>query len=308
MLIILTGGTGLLGKALGRRLTEAGHRVHLLTRSPEKAGKKIPWPCEVFQWNALSPLPEGVGPKQNENWGVINLAGENIFQWPWRKTVKTAIYQSRVTGTKNLVNSLSRFPSPPRFFISAGAIGIYGEGENTNEEETPETPHLFLQKVCKDWEGEALRAGAFTRTVVLRLGYVLSGQGGFLKKQLFFLNKKMYGFLKTAKLLWISWIHEEDVLELFMWAIHSDHVKGIYNAVSPRPVTLRDFSTELCRQLNFKPWLPPFPLSLLKILGGEMVKNIFISCKAVPKKAEGQGYIFRHPDLKEALSHLLKKR
>ena len=309
MLIVLTGGTGLIGRALGQKLTAAGHRIHLLTRSPEKARTKIPWPCEIFKWNALSdPLPEEAIPKHKEEWGLIHLAGEPIFNWPWRKKVKTAIYQSRVTGTKNLVRSLSRLPAPPTFVISAGAIGIYGETEDAKEEGLPQETPLFLQKVCKDWEGEAMKAEDFSRTVVFRFGHILSNEGGFLGKQIFFINKKLYGFLKTTKPLWMSWIHREDVLGLFMWAIYSENVKGIYNAVSPHPVTWRDFSKELCEQLNFKPWLPSTPLSLLKIFGGEMAKNIFISCKAFPKRAEGQGYTFQYPDLKEALNHLLKNK
>ena len=307
MLIVLTGGTGLIGRALGRKLTEAGHRVHLLTRNPEKTGKKIPWPCEIFKWNALSDsLPKGVVPTQKEKWGFINLSGEPIFNWPWNKVVKNSIYQSRVTGTKNLVHSLSQLPFPPDFFINAGAIGIYGETEEAKEEDTPLKTPLFLQKVCKDWEEEAFKAEAFSRTVVFRLGHVLSDEGGFLGTQLSFIHKKIYGFLKTKKNLWMSWIHREDVMELLLWAIHSENVKGIYNAVSPQPATWKDFSTELCRQLNFKPWIPPTPLSLMKILGGELAKNILISCKAFPKKVEGQGYTFRHPELKEALNHLLK--
>ena len=312
MLIVVTGGTGLIGRALGRKLTEAGHRVHLLTRSPEKARIKISWPCKIFKWNALSdPLPEGTVPKYKEEWGLINLTGEPIFNWPWRKKVKTAIYHSRVTGTKNLVQSLPSLPSlpfPPTFFINAGAIGIYGETEDAKEEGTPPETTLFLQKVCKDWEEEALKAERFSRTVIFRLGHILSNEGGFLGKQLSFINKKIYGVPKTTKPLWMSWIHVEDVLGLFIWAIHSENVKGIYNAVSPHPATLRDFSKELCRQLNFQPRLPPPPLSLLKIFGGEMAKNLFISCKAFPEKAKEQGYTFRHPHLKEALNHLLKNK
>ncbi|MCY4512874.1 MAG: NAD-dependent epimerase/dehydratase family protein, partial [Bdellovibrionales bacterium] len=158
MLIVLTGGTGLIGKALGQRLTEAGHQVHLLTRRPEKAKNKIPWPCEVFQWNALSnSLPKEAVPEQKEKWGVINLAGESIFHWPWRKSVKKTIYQSRITGTKNLVQSLSQLSHPPDFFINASAIGIYGETEITAEKESPPDSPLFLQTVCKDWEKETLK-------------------------------------------------------------------------------------------------------------------------------------------------------
>lgn len=307
MLIVLTGGTGLIGKALGRKLTEAGHRVHLLTRRPEKTKGKIPWPCEVFQWNALSgSLPKEAIPQQKEKWGVINLAGESIFHWPWRKSVKKAIYQSRIAGTKNLVQSLSQLSHPPDFFINAGAIGIYGETEKAEEDKSPSDTPLFLQKVCRDWEKEARKAEAFSRTVIFRFGHVLAKEGGFLEKQLFLINKKIYGFIKTAKPLWISWIHREDVAGLFLWAIESDTVKGAYNAVSPHPVTLKEFSEQLCRPLNFKPWIPPTPLSLLKKLGGEMAGNLLISCKAFPKKGEEQGYVFQHPDLKEALNSLLK--
>ena len=373
MLIVLTGGTGLIGKALVQKLTEAGFRVNLLVRSPEKARREISRHCGIFLWNALSDLPpKGAFPQKKEDWGVIHLSGENIFRLPWTKAFKKALYRSRVAGTKNLVQTLSRLPFPPDFFLSASAVGIYGENKSAEETEslTPskqndetrnrlkgtdgqqQTPKispspqpkapinfpiakqksseqnnkaqqraeenkafkekgssgLFLQKVCRDWEKEALQAGAFSRTVIFRLGYVLSPKGGFLKTQLSLMDRKIYGFLKTKKPFWISWIHEEDVTGLFLWAARSNSVKGIYNAASPGPVTLKDFSLNLCRRRNFKPFLPPVPLSLLKFAGGEAAKNLFISHKVFPKRAESQGYVFQRPEIKGALDDLLKNR
>ena len=310
MLIVLTGGAGLIGTALVQKLRAGGHRVNLLVRSPKKVRKEISRNCGIFLWNALSgPPPKEAFPKTKEPWGAVHLSGENVFRWPWTKAVKKNLYQSRVTGTKNLVQTLSRLPFPPDFFISASAVGIYGTNESAEESSALEekgSGKLFLQKICRDWEKEALQAGAFSRTTVFRLGYVLSARGGFLKKQLSLINRKIYGFLKTDRPFWISWIHEEDVTELFLWAVRQSAVKGIYNAVSPAPVTLKDFSTELCRRLNFKPLAPPVPLSFLKFLGGEAAKNLFISYKVFPKRAESQGYVFRHPEIKEALSALLK--
>ena len=312
------------------------------------------------------PPPMEAFPQKKEDWGVIHLAGENIFRLPWTKTLKKNLYRSRVTGTKNLVQTLSRLSFPPDFFVSASAVGIYGDNNPKDEKNRPtpfkqndetadrlkgadrpgspvsrpslfskDTPsfdpaypkqnnkpqtenekskafrergtaELFLQKICRDWEKEAGRAGDFSRTVIFRLGYVLSLKGGFLKAQLSFINRKIYGFLKTKNPFWISWIHEEDVTGLFLWAAGSNNVKGIYNAVSPAPVTLKDFSLKLCRRLKFKPFLPPVPLSFLKFFGGEAAKNLFISYKVFPKRAENQGYVFQHPEIKSALDDLLK--
>ena len=326
MLIILTGGTGLIGKALGPRLVTAGYRIHLLTRSPEKARKTISYPCDIFSWNALSDsFPKEALPSRNEDWGVIHLAGENIFKWPWTRSFKKAVRQSRVQGTSALVRCVSQCNFPPKFFISAGAVGVYGEQEtgvarkgmedhavleNKNAEsflqKNPET--LFLQKVCVDWERSALSAKRFSRTVVFRLGHVLSTDGGFLKNQVSLVNWKVYGFLKSKKPHWISWIHEEDLTGLFLWAMDNKDVEGIYNAVAPEPVTLREFSEMLCRNLNFKPWIPPLPMSLLKFLGGEPAKNILISCKVFPEKAQRRGYIFQYSNIGVALTHLLCKQ
>ena len=245
---------------------------------------------------------------------------------PWTRSFKKAVRHSRVQGTHALVRCISQVNFPPKFFISAGAVGVYGEKEtevvrekraedsaileNENAEsflqKHPET--LFLQKVCVDWERSALSAKRFSRTVVFRLGHVLSTEGGFLKNQVSLVNGKMYGFLKSKKPHWISWIHEEDLTKLFLWAMDNKDVEGVYNAVAPEPVTLREFSETLCRNLNFKPWIPPLPMSLLKFLGGEPAKNIFVSCKVFPEKAKHRGYIFQYSNIEVALTHLLSKR
>ena len=303
MVILLTGGTGLIGRALSLRLIEEGHTLHLLVRNVEKAKAFFP-SCKVFFWDGFSSFPKEALPKDSENWGVIHLAGENIFQWPWFQKRKKSIYNSRVNLTKNLITHLSEASFPPKFFIGMSAVGIYGESENTAEEKLFHKTSSFLQNLCMNWEKEAFFSEAFTRTVIFRLGHVLSKEGGFLGRQLAFINKKCYGPLKTVKPLWISWIHIDDLIDFFLWVMNSQNAKGIYNVVSPHPVTLKEFTKVLFEKTKFKSFFPALPLSILKFIGGEMIDNIFVSSKIASSK--GKSFPFKYATLEQALNHLLR--
>ena len=178
MTIVLTGGTGLVGRALGQRLSSENYKIRLLARSKPK---NIPYPCQLFLWPDFQSLPPAEAFPIKGDYGVIHLAGEPISQWPWTSHLKNKIYDSRVKGAQKLVQTLHKLSHPPSFFFSAGAVGIYGEqGEKRiTENDSLPPPRLFLQKVCKNWEAEALKANEFCRTVVFRLGLVMAYEKGF---------------------------------------------------------------------------------------------------------------------------------
>lgn len=303
MIVVMTGGTGLIGQALGQKLSSKNYKIHLLVRKPQNT---ISYPCKIFLWPDIkAELPQEAFPKE-EVYGVVHLAGEPISKWPWTKSRKKKIYSSRVETGRKLVTVLKKCPHPPQFFLSASAVGIYAEQENQQVVETsPITDqNFFLQKVCKDWEKEAFEASSFCRTLVFRLGIVMSYKKGFLYEQTKWLKRGLLPLLIAQKPNWLSWISLEDLICMLLWAMENKEAKGIYNAVSPHAVSIKDFYKTLAKQKNYKTISLPFPLFLMKLMGGEMTKNLLASCKVFPEKALAQGFVFRKPKLEEALKNM----
>ena len=308
MTVVVTGGTGLVGEALIKKLIQSNYTVHNITRqlkNPEtERYREFSWPesSEEFPIQALS---------KKSDYGVVNLAGEPISSWPWTRQKKEKIYFSRVNRTQQLVSFFKEYP--PKFFISASAVGIYGErGEQAlSEKSNILKQSFFLQKVCLDWEKSALSAHSICRTVIFRLGIILSYKKGFLYEQNKWVSRGIAPFIISLNDNWLSWISIEDLTSLILWAVQERQTRGIYNAVSPQPVTLKQFYFDLKRQ-NQPKKLPfiyiPSPLFLLKKIGGEMLQNLLISSKVFPTKALSEGFIFKQEDLKTALSQLLETK
>ena len=297
MIIITIGGTGLVGQALIQKLLQTNYRVYNLTRKLRNS--KLANYREFLWTEGSNQFPIEVFPKK-ESYGVINLAGEPISMWPWTKTRKAKIYSSRVNRTQQLVSAFKE--NPPQFLISASAIGIYGEsGEQVITEESDRPmQNFFLQKVCLDWEKSALKAHSISRTVIFRFGIVLSYKRGFLYEQNRWIKKGCLPFIFSFKEHWISWISIEDLTSLILWAIQNENTRGIYNAVSPQPVSLSRFYFVLKKTLPSLIQIP-VPLFLLKKAGGEMFQNLFMSSKVLPAKALSEGFVFKQEDLETAL-------
>ena len=290
----MTGGTGLIGQALIQKLSSQNYKIHLLSRRISNTHKTFLWP------DAKIRPPIEAFPKEEE-YGIIHLAGEPIFQWPWTKKTKQNIYSSRVEGTKNLVQIVKELPKAPKFFLSASATGIYGEGGDTEFTETSpiKNQNLFLQKVCKNWEKKALQMSSLCQTLIFRFGTVMSEQKGFLYEQIKWLKRGVAPLITSRETFWLSWIALEDLSSMIVWAIQNKNSRGIYNAVSPNPVTLKHFYTSLLKEKQFKNLKLPSPLTLIKFFGGEMLKNILMSHKALPEKALSEGFIFQKKSIEE---------
>ena len=304
MIFVVTGGTGLVGQALIKKLLEEKHTVYNISRKSRSSAanyKEFVWP------EGSAEFPLEALPKQ-EDYGVINLAGEPVSSWPWTKKKKEKIYSSRVHRAQQLVSVLEK--QPPQFFISSSAVGIYGEqgGQVITEENSLPIQDFFLQKVCLDWEESALRASSMCRTVIFRLGVVLSYEKGFLYEQSKWIKKGLLPFIFSLKEHWLSWISIEDLTSLILWFIKNSQAKGVYNAVSPEPVPLNRFYFVL-KQENKPakvPFIPlPCPLFVLKAIGGEMFKNLLMNSRVVPGKALSEGFTFKQVGLQKALKRKL---
>jgi uncharacterized protein (TIGR01777 family) len=302
MNILITGATGFVGRRLCEMLHQAGHTVRALSRDSVAAKQRVPHLKEVFPWNPLQELPplqafEGCD-------AVVNLAGESIAG-RWTAPKKQLIRDSRVLGTKNLVNALAQLSSRPKVLISASAIGYYGDrGEETlTEDAAPGSD--FLAQVCRDWENEALKAESLgMRVVRLRIGLVLGRGGGTLQALLPLFRVGLGGPLGSGRQWW-SWIHRDDLCRLIVQILANENVSGPINATAPQPVRQKEFAQVLGRVLR-RPAFLPTPAFALKIALGEFADGILASQRALPRRAQEMGYRFQFEELEGALREILQ--
>ena len=302
MKVLVTGATGFVGNALLKALHRKGHQIAVLTRNIYEAGFRLPVLCEVYQWDPEQGPPDSRVFKGID--AVIHLAGENIAGGRWTKKQKDLIQSSRLLSTRQLVQTLGKLQSKPKVLVSASAIGFYGGSGNTmlTEEVPPGT--CFLAKVCRDWEEEAMHARNFNiRTVCLRTGIVLGKDGGAMQKMLPPFQMGLGGNLGSGN-QWMSWVHVHDLVQMYIHAIETESVEGIFNAVSPNPVTNTDFTNTLGKQLN-RPTLIPIPKLALKIIFGDMAEVLVASQKVSAKKITSTGFQFEFPELPLALKEIL---
>jgi hypothetical protein len=290
MKCIVSGGTGFIGREIAERLGREGHEVAVWSRKASTS----------FQWDPLQGEPSQESLRGVD--AVIHLAGESVAQ-RWNADVKTRIRDSRVAGTRRLIDAIARWDEKPRILVSASAIGIYGDrgDEVLTESSTPGSG--FLVDVCRGWEAEADRAAQFgLRVVKLRIGFVLGKDGGALGKMLPAFRCFAGGRLGTGK-QWMPWIHAADVARLFVHAVETD-IQGVWNAAAPNPVRNSEFTKELASAVH-RPAVFPVPPFALKLAFGEFAQHMLDSARVVPEAATNAGFRFEYPDLRPALRQLV---
>lgn len=297
MKVLLTGSSGLIGSALIESLGANGHQAIRLLRNNVAEGSPS-WDPE----NGTIDLAD-----VREIAAVIHLAGDNIAEGRWNDRKKGRILNSRVSGTKLLVESLATSDHKPRVIVSASAVGVYGDRGEELVDETSEPGNGFLADVCKQWEGAAASAvDAGIRMANVRLGVVLSTAGGALKRMLLPFRMGLGGVIGSGR-QYMSWVSIDDVVEIIQHAIANDSLQGPVNGVSPNPVSNRDFTKALGRVLH-RPTICSMPAFVARLAFGEMANELLLaSTRATPRKLTDSGYKFRHPELEEALEHLLEK-
>lgn len=295
MRILITGSTGLIGREVGKALAQKGHDIVVISRSIAKAREVLPFPCEVV----VGDLNQG--PLQDERLqdvqAVINLMGEPVVGGRWTREKKASIYHSRVTGTENLIKSL---PTDLQTFVSGSAIGYYGDCAQDLTAEDHASGQDFLAQVCVDWEAAASRTPG--RKAIIRTGIVLAPHGGALSEMLFPFRAGVGGVLGDGQ-QWMSWIHLQDIVGLFVFALENSAVNGVLNGVAPTPVQNRSFSQSLARALG-KSLGPAVPKVALKVIMGEGAEVVLSSVRASAEKAQAVGYRFAYTDLDHTLAEL----
>jgi len=248
MKILMTGATGFLGSQIGETCSHSGHEIVVLSRNPVSARKKLRWPCEIFAWTAEERVPEDALKGVD---AVLNLAGESVGEGCWTKQKRNKIFESRVISTRYLVSSCLERPrgERPKIFVNASAIGYYGDRSEETLTEESRAGRGFLCEVAKSWEQAIqFRRNEFDRVAVIRIGMVLGKNGGALKRLLPIFRFGLGGTLGNGK-QWMSWIHEKDLARLWQFVLENN-IHGVANAVSPNPVTNKEFTKTLGHFLN----------------------------------------------------------
>lgn len=302
MKVAITGATGFIGKSLCPQLHADGKELVLFARDTRTAQSSFPG-ARVIEWDAVAGPPP-VGSLDGID-AVVHLLGEGIANGRWSSSRKRSIRESRVEGTRNLVQALRDSAQPPGLLVSSSAVGFYGSRGDEELDESSEPGGGFLGEVCQAWEAEARAADALgVRTVLLRTGIVLSPEGGALAKMLPPFRMFVGGALGSGK-QWMSWVHMEDEVGLIRHLLNSESLQGPVNATAPAPVTNREFSKTLGRVLG-RPAILPVPALALKLLMGEMAQELLLDGqKVMPRRALADGYRFRFPELEGALRDLL---
>ena len=291
MRIAVTGSTGLIGTALVGQLKAEGHTVLRLVRRKPHSAEEVQWDPTAGTID-LSAL-EGVD-------AVIHLAGAGVGDKRWTAKYRATILNSRLLGTTTIANAVTTLK--PKVFISASAIGFYGETGNRAVVETDRGGEEFLSAVCREWEAAAdLATGV--RTVKIRTGLVLDPTGGALGRLLPFFRLGIGGKLGSGKQWW-SWITLHDEIKAIIHCLTAD-ISGPVNLTSPNPVTNQEFTGTLARALH-RPALFPVPGFALKLLVGGFSSEILGSAKVLPKALQDSGFVWDYPHLTTALEALIE--
>lgn len=299
MKVLLSGSTGLVGSALFESLRKQRHEVVRLVRSVgASSGTDIIWDPKTGE--AEKSRFEGFD-------AVVHLAGDGIATGRWNERKKREIRESRALGTKNLAEILSQLQNPPSVFLTASAIGIYGNREAEVLDEQSQPGKGFLAEVCQEWEAAAQPASQKEiRTVQTRFGIILSSKGGALKKMLFPFKMGLGGIIGDGT-QYMSWVALADVVGVLEKTLLDSSLKGPVNVVAPEAVNNATF-TQILGDILLRPTLLPMPAFLARLAFGEMADELLLaSARVTPKKLLASGYHFQFSDLKSCLEDLLSR-
>jgi len=304
--ILITGGSGLVGSMLTNKLLKKGYQVSWLSRSKKQKRSDI----TVYEWDiAQNYIEKGALESADV---LIHLAGAGVADERWTTERKRQIRDSRILSTKLLYDTLvqlKNYPSLslPKIVIGASAIGIYGlnTGNKLLVEQSPSASD-FLATVVKDWEKQLDKfADLQVRAVRIRVGVVLSDKGGALPK-LMLPVKLCVGAALGNGSQYLSWIHIDDLCEIFIQAIENQSMQGVFNGVAPNPVTNREMTQKIAKVLHRPLFLPNIPEGILNLAMGEMVGIVTGGNRVSSEKIQQTGFQFRFNFLEEALKDLIK--
>lgn len=293
MKVVITGGTGFIGRSLCKQLLDRGHHLVVLTRQSSYRShcaelNYLSWDSSSWQ-HALESCD-----------AIVNLAGEPIAAKRWSPKQKLLIRESRIQAVRRLHRTLAILSRRPSVVINASAVGYYGPRGDQELSEQSEPGRGFLAETCQDWEQETQRFEQLgIRNVKLRIGLVLGFGGGALSKMIPPFRLYLGGSLGSGN-QWVSWVHRDDVVGLIEWALTNDSVRGSINATAPNPVRMNEFCRQLGSVMHRPSWLH-VPGFVLRAMLGEMSELLLSGQRVIPKIASEGGYSFHFPELQPAL-------
>jgi uncharacterized protein len=299
MRIVISGATGFIGRALVLRLARDGHSVSALVRSPEVARAKLGDEAELVDINDVPRLDGVIGRCD----AIINLAGESVLGGRWTARRRRLISDSRIGTTRTLVASLERTKARIKAFVSASAIGVYGDVGDHAVNESSATADDFLARLCVAWEAEAARAAKYAdRVAIVRIGIVLGDGGGALAKMLPLFRLGLGGTLGSGA-QWVSWIHLNDLVEVFAQAVTDERYSGVINGTAPHPVTNRELTRTLGKLLR-RPTFAAVPAFALELALGSAASAVLASQRVHPTRLHELGFKFTYEVLDAALAQI----
>lgn len=303
MKIVLSGGTGFIGSALIKHLSAFPYDIILLTRGESRMELRGALTVKYVHWD-----PTARGPWERAVNGcdvVINLIGKNVFEERWNSTVKSEILNSRIVPTSLLVEAIGKAELKPSLLISASAVGFYGNRGDETITEASSGGDDFLADVVRQWEGAAYQAEQFgVRVATPRIGLVLEKSGGMIGKMLLPFRMFAGGPIGSGK-QFLPWVHMDDVVRGIAYPMENEEFRGVYNLVSPYPVSMKEFAKTFGSVLHRPSWLP-VPDLALHLLYGEGAKVILSGQRALPERLNAAGYQFSYPELRSALANILE--
>lgn len=303
-LVLITGGTGFIGRALTRELLDAGYDIVVLSRYPRNVSCKVDNRVKVVQWNTTS--LNGWASYADGALAIVNLAGESIGTGRWSEKKKKQILESRINAGKAIVEAVEQAKNKPQVVIQGSAVGYYGDSAEILSESSSAGAG-FLADVSKQWEQSIQPVAALgVRLIVIRIGVVMGPCGGFLSRVMPVFRLFLGGRIGSSK-QWLSWIHLYDVVGAIRFLIENPNLKGIFNLTAPHPVLSKDFYALLGKAMH-RPVILPVPAFMLKVLMGEMATELILfSQRAIPTRLLQAGYRFKYVDAGPALENIIKE-
>lgn len=303
MRILMTGGTGLIGRSLGQALAARGDTLVCLVRDVRSARRRLPFPAECHAWTHTQAVPAAA---LRDVQAVLHLAGEPVAAARWTEARKALIRDSRVLGTRQLVRAVLEHGAAVQTFVHGSASGYWGEQGDAHVDAASGPGSGFLAEVVRDWEAELQPLAAqrpSLRVPVVRTGIVLAREGGALAEMLPLFRLSAAGALGDGR-QWMSWIHLHDIVGLLLHALDRPTARGVLEGVAPQPVANREFTSTLCRALGVVQNLAA-PRPVIQALFGQRAAIVLGSTRAVPRATLASGYVFRFAALQAALEDLL---
>ena len=305
MRVVITGGSGLIGRALARSLTQngggSGHDVVILTRDPDRV-EGLPPGVRAARWDGRT--AQGWVSLLDTETAIVHMAGESIAEGRWTAAKKRRIRDSRVISGQAVMDAIRQAPVKPAVLIQGSAVGYYGgHGDEAVPEDTP-PGRDFLSEICREWEDSTAGAESLgVRRAVARTGIVLAREGGALPAMSLPFKLMIGGPIGDGR-QWFPWIHVDDEVGALRFLLEQEAARGVFNLTAPHPVTNRELTNVLARVLG-RPGFLPAPGFALRIALGEIADSLLQGQRAVPSRLLELGYAFRWPDLEPALRNLL---